>query len=243
MALRPELIEVYEYVRWQPEWVSRKQVAEALDISYGAARYRLWKLARLGWLREFTTWPPRRIFYGLRPVKPPPPPPPPPPLDEELIGDEEVTGLTIYYHTKKRKYMVRHPETAELVRVEDTLLIETTASLATDVGHDVPVNLEITAITTVTETSASEVFRITKENGPIELALILWMKQDLKFGALARAVDTIDHAFMGQSQEGTRGYPCPAPAYPTLGAWVERRSRYIGFRKYPKAGCDHIQAE
>lgn len=167
-------------------------------------------------------------------------PPPIPP--EELIAPEEITGYNIYYHTQDLNYPIRHPDTNELIRTESELVIEITGSVETRTGHDVPMVLEITAITTVAEADLAEITRITRRNGPIETAVINYLKGE-GWGPLARALDTIDEAFLGKSIEEMRGYPCVAPDYPTIAIWLERRSRFIRKRRYPSSGCDEIEAE
>jgi len=90
--------------------LSRREVASALGISYSSARYCLERLARLDLITKHVAWPPYRVFYHVYPPAPPPPPPPPPPVIEEYIGDEEPTGLDIYYNTDEKKYKVREPD-------------------------------------------------------------------------------------------------------------------------------------
>lgn len=161
---------------------------------------------------------------------------------EEFIGDELLTGLDIYYHLEDLVYNIRDPETKELVRTEKELVIEVTGSIRTRVGHDVPITLEITAITTVSEADGTEIIRITKRMGPLESGLIDYLK-GTAWGELARRLDTMDHSFLGKSLEPRRSYPCEAPDYSSVAVWLERKSRYVKKRRYPETGCDYYEAE
>lgn len=173
----------------------------------------------------------------------------PPIPEEQWIGPEETTGYSIFYNTETKKYPIRDPETKELLRTEDILVIETTASVETNVGHDIPITLEITAITQVEyneekdkEYDAAEIDRITSPDGPIESGLILWLVRN-GWGEVARAFDTIDHAFLGKTEQPKRGYPCEPEFYPKIRVWLERRSRYVPHRRYPTSGCAEFDAE
>jgi hypothetical protein len=164
---------------------------------------------------------------------------------EEYIGPEETTGYSLFFNTETRKYSVRDPITKELLRTEDILIIETTASVETSIGHDIPETgpmLEITSITQVDETDSSEIDRITAAEGPIETGLITWLIHE-GWGELARAFDTIDHAFLGKTEQPKRGYPCQPDDYPTIRLWMERRSRFVPHRRYPSTGCAEFEAE
>jgi len=161
---------------------------------------------------------------------------------EEWIGPEETTGYTIFYNIETKKYSIRDPETKELLRTEDNLIIETTASIETSTGHDVPATLEITVVTQVKETNSSEIYRVTAPEGPIETGLITWLIHE-GWGELARAFDTVAHAFLGKTEQHKRGYPCEPDDYPTVRLWMERRSRFVPHRRYPSSGCAEFDAE
>jgi hypothetical protein len=143
----------------------------------------------------------------------------------------------------------------KLVRTEDKLLIEVTCSLEDYIeGHDIPITLELTGITLVEKMGIADISKLTARNSPIEKAVTKWLEDMVRdrplekpgWTKLAKSlIGTIDYAFMGQSEEPKRGYPCPkgAPDYPKIGVWLERRSRYIEYRKYPTVGCAEIEAE
>ena len=60
-------------------------------------------------------------------------------MELELIGDEEITGFTIYYDRAHLNYPVFDPtKPEEPVRVEEAIVIEATASIDTDVGQTCP---------------------------------------------------------------------------------------------------------
>ncbi|MEM2338417.1 MAG: FaeA/PapI family transcriptional regulator [Candidatus Bathyarchaeia archaeon] len=254
IALPPILARVYDWMRTHPcIHFSRREVAEALGISYYTARYALEELARRGLITKHVTWPPRRVFYHAYPPAPPPlPPPPPPPPKEEYIGSEETTGYDIFYNVDEEKYKVRDPKTKELIRTEDKLLIEVTCSMEDyEEGHDVPISLELTGMTLVEKKGIAEIGRLTARNSPIEKAIDRWLIEPVRGTIMEpgwtklekRFIGTIDYAFMGASEEPKRAYPCPAPDYPKLRLWMERRSRYIEYRRYPTRGCAEVECE
>lgn len=160
----------------------------------------------------------------------PPPPPPPPPPEEELIGDEAITGYDIYYNTETKKYVIRHPETRELIRTEDKLVIEWTGSLETGVGHDVPMTVEITAVVAVKEFDGDDIINLTKEDGDYDTAL--YVKIDTVWGVtLLNALRKIGISYNGYSI-AERWYPFPIHDYPIAHVFFERKSRYIKLRGY-----------
>jgi DNA-binding Lrp family transcriptional regulator len=291
IRLPPTLLKVYEWMRAHAcEHWTRREVAEALGISYSTARYALEELATRGLITRHIAWPPRRIFYHAYPPLPPALPPlPPPPPKEEYIGDEETTGYDIFYNVEEEKYKIRDPTTIhvkyryppyrpseelkipevisreeaskfvewgyaewKLVRTEDKLLIEVTCSLEGYMeGHDVPITLELTGITLVEKMGISDIALLTARNSPIEKAVFKWLEDMVRDRPLEKPgwtklikslIGTIDYAFMGQSEEPKRKYECPAPDYKKIGVWLERKSRYIPYRKYPTVGCDIIEA-
>jgi len=85
--------------------------------------------------------------------KPPPPPPPPP---EQFIADEECSGYSIYYDLDNEIYNVRDPDTKELIRSEEKICLELTASIDTHEGHDVPLTVEITTTSYVKQKTIGE---------------------------------------------------------------------------------------
>jgi hypothetical protein len=161
---------------------------------------------------------------------------------EEWIADEEITGLDIYYHLDEEVYHIRDPDTRELIRTEEELVIELTGSIVTEVGHDIPTALEITAITTIKQKDNTEIKRITRREGPLESGLIGWLVHE-GWGDLARRLDSVDFAFLGKSIEHKRAYPCIAPSYPKTAIWIERKSHYVSKRRYPEKGCAEYDAE
>jgi len=55
--LTPPLKQVYDYLKTQPcHWLSTREVAEALGISYSSAYYRLKRLAALDYIAEHLAW-------------------------------------------------------------------------------------------------------------------------------------------------------------------------------------------
>ncbi|MEM2293384.1 MAG: hypothetical protein QXX41_08925 [Nitrososphaerota archaeon] len=163
----------------------------------------------------------------------------------EFISVEAITGYLIYYSHEMAKYLIADPDTRELLRIESGLVIETTGTIETNVGHDVPITLEITAITNIEGMDLADIERIIREDGPIESAILEWMKSE-GWGALARKMDpqSISHAFIGKTVEPKRNYIVTAPKYRKIAVWIERRSRYIPYRRYPvERGYDIIEAK
>jgi len=164
----------------------------------------------------------------------------------EYISIEETTGYLIFYSHEMTRYLIANPDTRELLRIEKGIVIETTGAIETEVGStDTPISLEITAITNVEEMGLSDIERIIRADGPIESAILEWMKRE-GWGPLARKMDpeSISHAFMGKAEEPKRNYITTAPKYPKIAVWMERRSRYIPYRRYPvERGYDIIEAK
>ena len=230
--ITPRLEAVLSYMKERAcEWISRREVAEALGISYWAARARLERLAALGLIEKRIQPRPRRVYYHYAPPKPPPPlpPPPPPPPEEIPIGPEECSGYQIYYHPDEKIYKIRHPETNELIREDKKLAVEWTGTIDTNVGHDVPITLEITAVTYVTEADDTEISRIETE---MDRRILKWLIET-GWGPLARALEATSSAYNGETHVKTaKLYPFTVPDYPQMHILCERRSRYIPERTY-----------
>jgi len=170
----------------------------------------------------------------------------------ELIGTEQTTGYDILYNADMERYLVRHPRTKELLRIENKLLIEVTCSIEDYMeGKDVPIALELTGMTLAQKMGKEEITKITDKEGPIKNAVFNWLMDLVKdrpaqkpgWEKLSKTlVGTIDFSYMGASEEPKREYPCKAPDYPKIRLWLERRSRYIEYRRYPTKGCAEVTA-
>ncbi|MEM2272574.1 MAG: hypothetical protein QXP56_07910, partial [Archaeoglobaceae archaeon] len=170
----------------------------------------------------------------------------------EFIATEQTTGWDILYYSEGEKYLVRHPKTKELQRIESKLLIEITCSIEDYMeGHDVPIFLELTGATLVQKMGKKEITIITDKEGPIKNAVFNWLMDQVKDRPAQRPgweklsktlVGTIDFSYMGASEEPKRNYQCKAPDYPKIRLWLERRSRYIEYRRYPPKGCGEVTA-
>lgn len=158
-------------------------------------------------------------------VKPPPPP-------EQLIGDEAITGYTIWYNPETKKYIVRHPETKEVIRIENKIVVEWTGSIETRVGHDVPMTVEITAVTAVEEFDESDIITLTREDGDYDQSL--YNKTRTVFGsALLGAIRKIGIIYNGLSiVEEKKWYSFPVHDYSIAHVFFERKSRFIKLRGY-----------
>lgn len=155
------------------------------------------------------------------------PPPPAPP--EELIGDESCSGYDIWFDLTDNIYRIRDPDTKELIREEDKIAVALTASIRTGKGHDVPIALEITAVTYITEMSLSEIVTLEKN---LERTTMNWLRQE-GWGALLPSFEKIGVELNGETHVDHVGlYPFSVPDHPEIHFYVERRSRYIKKRTY-----------
>jgi hypothetical protein len=148
---------------------------------------------------------------------------------EEFIGDEACSGYDIYYDPHAKIYRIRDPETHELIREDKKLAVALTASIETKVGHDVPITLEITAVTYVTKMGLTDLVTLDKA---MEKTTMQWLR-DQGWGALLHAFEKIGIEYNGETHvEAIKLYPFTVPDYPTLHFYVERKSRYIPKRIY-----------
>jgi ribosomal protein S25 len=231
IRLPPTLLKVYEWMRAHAcEHWTRREVAEALGISYSTARYALEELATRGLITKHVAWPPRRIFYHAYPPLPPAvPPPPKPPPGEELIGDEECSGYDIWFNLDTETYMVREPKTYRLIREERKICMELTYSIETHEGHEVPLIVEITTTTLVEKMGLSDLINVAKD---IDRRLKDWLIEN-NWGNVIHAVTKTGEAFNGEKHiEETGWYPWIVPDYPRVYVYVEkkepRRREYEG---------------
>lgn len=153
----------------------------------------------------------------------------PPPLREELIGDESCSGYDIYFDLDEKIYVVRDPDTRELIRREYKIAVALTASIRTGVGHDVPITLEITAVTYISEMDSADIITLERT---LETETMNWLREQ-GWGALLRAFEKIGVEFNGETHVDAVGlYPFRVPDFPRVHFYVERRSRYIKKRYY-----------
>lgn len=148
------------------------------------------------------------------------PPPPPPPPGEELIGDEAITGYTIFYHIENKNYPVRDPDTKELIRTETKICIELTYSISTSTGHDVPVVVEITCTTYVKEKDRSAIFQAERA---IDEGLRHWLILN-DWANLLSGFEKKGVGFNGENIIIERGwYSWAIPDYPRVHVLVEKK--------------------
>jgi len=156
---------------------------------------------------------------------------------EEWIGDEACSGYDIYYGMEYSEaegrevgvYQIRDPDTHELIRTDDKLAVAMSASISTDVGHDVPITLEIMAVTFVREMNLTD---LTRLDTAMERATMDWLKEQ-GWGALLHAFEKIGVEYNGETHvKAVKLYPFTVPDYPTIHFIVERRSRYVKERTY-----------
>jgi len=154
-------------------------------------------------------------------------------VEEVRLGDESCSGYTIFYRPRDKKYPVRKPakpgEVGELVRVEEEVAVAVTASIETGKGHDVPLMVEITAVTYVMEKTPEEINAVAES---MLDGLIKWLHAQ-GWGALMHAFEKVGVEFNGRAHVEKAGlYPFTVPSYPTVHVIAERRSRYIPERTY-----------
>lgn len=144
----------------------------------------------------------------------------PPPLREEMIADEECTGYDIWFDLDEEVYNIRDPDTRELIRREDKICMELTASIETREGHDVPVVVEITCTCYVEEMSLSDL--IATEN-KVEDQLRAWLIEQ-GWGNLIAAFIKEGVAYNGEDHvEKKMRYTWTVPDYPKVHALVEKK--------------------
>jgi hypothetical protein len=160
----------------------------------------------------------------LRRKKPRPAP------EEQFIGDEACSGNDIFYRitdkplpedgkNHEKDYIVRDPQTRQLIRIEKKICIELTASIETHEDHDVPLIVEITCTTYVKQKDRSELIRT--EN-LIEKALKEWLIEQ-NWGNLIHSFTKEGVEYNGQDHVETRGwYTWQVPDYPKVYVFVEK---------------------
>jgi hypothetical protein len=145
---------------------------------------------------------------------------PPPPINEERIADEECTGYDINFDLDYKDYTIRDPDTNELIRREQKIAMELTASIDTNTGHDVPVVVEITCTTYVEEMSLAE---LIKAEHRVEKSLRGWLISQ-NWGNLIQAF--IKEGVAYNSEEHVNDvvrYPWTIPDYPDVHTLVEKK--------------------
>jgi len=156
---------------------------------------------------------------------------------EELLGDESCSGYRIYWRPREEDYAVRKPapegEIGELVRTEKRIAVAVTYSLSTEVGHDVPLELEIMCVTYMAGMGKSEIEAAVAKDGPIELGLKKWLLEQGWAPELMDAVEKIGVEYNGEKHVDARAlYDFTVPDWGMVHVVVERRSRYIPERRY-----------
>jgi hypothetical protein len=142
-----------------------------------------------------------------------------PPLEEQWIADEECSGYDIYYRFAGKKYVVRD-ENKALVRVEDRICLELTASIETHEGHDVPVVVEITCTTYVEEQDLSTLIQTEKA---VERGLVGWLSAH-DWGNLMSGFTKEGVAYNGEVHIDTKAwYPWQVPDLPKVHVFVEKK--------------------
>lgn len=141
------------------------------------------------------------------------------PVEEQWIGDEECSGYDIYYRFADKKYVVRD-ENKALVRVEDKICLELTASIETHEGHDVPVVVEITSTTYVKEKDLSMLILTEKA---VERGLVEWLR-DQNWGELMKGFTKEGVAYNGEIHIETKAwYSWQVPDLPKVHVFVEKK--------------------
>lgn len=150
-------------------------------------------------------------------------------VELERVGDEECSGMDIWFNPAEGNYVVKHPATDQTIRVEDKLCIEITYSIATRTGHDVPLTVEIT-VTSYVQSMDKGTLIITEQN--MDDAMRTWL-EDNDWGQLLDCFKKIGVAYNGEQHvNAKKRYPWTVPDYPTVHAHVERKSKYISHREY-----------
>jgi hypothetical protein len=145
--------------------------------------------------------------------------PPPPPPGEEIIGDEGITGYTIYFNFETEKYPVKD-ENGNLIRTENKICIELTYSISTSTGHDVPVVVEITCTTYVKEKSRTDILQAQRD---IDEALTHWLILN-DWANLLEGFEKKGVTYNGENAIIERGwYTWPIPDYPRVHVTVEKK--------------------
>jgi hypothetical protein len=149
-------------------------------------------------------------------------------VELERVGTESCSGLDIYFDPSRSIYVVKHPQTKEIVREEDKICIELTASIKTEGGHD-PITCEITVTTYVSNMGTSDLVGVEKE---MEDGLKRWLNEQ-GLGFLLEAFEKVGVAYNGEKHvDEVKLYPYDVPDYPTAYIYLERRSVYIRLRTY-----------
>ncbi|MHA1834982.1 MAG: hypothetical protein ACTSV7_13470 [Candidatus Baldrarchaeia archaeon] len=142
------------------------------------------------------------------------------PPEEEFVADEECTGNDIYYNMETDKYSVRDPDTNKLIRTENKICMEFTASISTFEGHDVPLIVEITATTYCDEMGLSE---LTEAEKKVEEGLRNWLIEQ-NWGNVIDAFIKEGIAYNGEQHVEARvRYPWDVPDYPAVHVKVEKK--------------------
>jgi DNA-binding Lrp family transcriptional regulator len=216
--LPPALEAVLDYMESRPcIYVSASEVAKALGITYDAARYRLIRLAELGYIDTYVTYIVRprirrRWFHARLPY----------------IGTEGKTGYDIYYSPRKKAYIITNPTTREKVREEHKIVVEYTASIETGVrgktGSFEFIDVEITAITGVKEADENELKRIESEMDKAVLEYLAnpWVEGG-GWGAALAAFEKKGVNYNGLSIiEEQKHYGYSVPQYSIMAVHVEK---------------------
>jgi DNA-binding Lrp family transcriptional regulator len=219
--LPPALEAVLDYMESRPcIYISASEVAKALGITYDAARYRLMRLAELGYIDTYITYIVRprirrRWFHIHLPY----------------IGTEGKTGYDIYYSPRKKAYIITNPTTREKVREEHKIVVEYTGSIETGVrgktGSFEFIDVEVTAITGVKEADENELKRIERE---MDKAVQNYLENPWVpgggWGAAMKAFEKKGVNYNGLSIiEEQDHYGYPVPQYPTMAIHVEKTAK------------------
>jgi DNA-binding Lrp family transcriptional regulator len=216
--LPPALEAVLDYMEARPcIYVSASEVARALGITYDAARYRLMRLAELGYIDTYITYIVRprirrRWFHIHLPY----------------IGTEGKTGYDIYYSPRKKAYIITNPTTREKVREEHKIVVEYTASIETGLlgktGSFERLVVEITAITGVKEATIEDLERIDgeMESGVLDYLANPWAEGG-NWGAALAGFRKKGTQYNGLSiVEEQKHYGYRVPQYPRVAIHVEK---------------------
>lgn len=141
-------------------------------------------------------------------------------LPAEWISTEECTGYDIYFNPETLKYIIRDPETKEIIREETKIAMELTASIKTSGGHDKPVVVEITATTYLKEKDSAEVIATEKQ---VNTALTDWLTEQ-GWERLIHAYEKVGSAYNSETHIRKVGrYPWEIPSYPKVHVLVEKK--------------------
>ncbi len=176
IRLPPALAETFKWIKQKPcEWLSIREVADGMGISYYAARYRLYGLYRRGLIERHVTWMRtyvrgrwvryRRIWFHYIPVIPKPIVAVVDSRTGYLITyfEEEYEGSQVWLYDEERKTVI---EAVEAIRLEKTFSVDTE-------GHE-SLLAEVTAYTIIKAEDMNHEHTIKDITDELERKAVSW---------------------------------------------------------------------